>query len=124
MLWRTVIRVTKAYPIRNGIANIMWCLYPKNRRKVLFGRARGYPGKIFHALAWQKECEIVEGHLMAGHVQYVYCDSPKVCGCFSGWFLKGKSAIAVAKQLCGKERNFTGEHFWVQGMRYPPLDSS
>ena len=27
-------------------------------------------------------------------------------------FLKGKSAIA---RLCGKERNFTGEHFWARG---------
>jgi putative transposase len=29
-------------------------------------------------------------------------------------FLKGKSAIAIAR-LCGKERNFTGEHFWARG---------
>ena len=29
-------------------------------------------------------------------------------------FLKGKSAIALAR-LCGKERNFTGEHFWARG---------
>ena len=29
-------------------------------------------------------------------------------------FLKGKSAIAMAR-LCGKERNFTGEHFWARG---------
>jgi len=29
-------------------------------------------------------------------------------------FLKGKSALAMAR-LCGKERNFTGEHFWARG---------
>ena len=29
-------------------------------------------------------------------------------------FLKGKSAIAMAR-LCGQERNFTGEHFWARG---------
>ena len=29
-------------------------------------------------------------------------------------FLKGKSAIAIAR-LCGKERNFTSEHFWARG---------
>jgi putative transposase len=29
-------------------------------------------------------------------------------------FLKGKSAIAVAR-LQGKERNFTGEHLWARG---------
>ena len=30
-------------------------------------------------------------------------------------FLKGKSAIAIARQFGGKERNFTGEHFWARG---------
>ena len=29
-------------------------------------------------------------------------------------FLKGKSAIAIAR-MCGKERNFSGEHFWARG---------
>ena len=29
-------------------------------------------------------------------------------------FRKGKSAIAVAR-LCGRERNFTGEHLWARG---------
>ena len=39
-------------------------------------------------------------------------DSPQAPGSF--WFLKGKSAIAIAR-LCGKERNFTGEHLWARG---------
>ena len=30
-------------------------------------------------------------------------------------FLKGKSAIAVAREFGGKQRNFTGEHFWARG---------
>jgi putative transposase len=30
-------------------------------------------------------------------------------------FLKGKSAIAMARQFRGRERNFTGEHFWARG---------
>ena len=30
-------------------------------------------------------------------------------------FLKGKSAIAIARQFGGKQRNFTGEHFWARG---------
>src|SRR5579875_1965898 len=36
---------------------------PKARRKVLFGKVRPHLGAIFHALAWQKECQILEGHL-------------------------------------------------------------
>ena len=30
-------------------------------------------------------------------------------------FLKGKSAIAIARQFKGKQRNFSGEAFWVRG---------
>ena len=30
-------------------------------------------------------------------------------------FLKGKSAIAVAREFGGKERNFTGEHLYARG---------
>jgi len=37
---------------------------PKRRRKVIFGKTRQHLGPIFHALARQKECQIVEGHLM------------------------------------------------------------
>jgi putative transposase len=54
----------------------------------------------------------IEGHLMPDHVHMCIAISPKhpvVIG-----FLKGKSAIAMA-QLSGKERNFTGEHFWARG---------
>ena len=36
---------------------------PKRRRKVIFGKTRQHLGPIFHALARQKECQIIEGHL-------------------------------------------------------------
>ena len=41
---------------------------PKRRRKAIFGQARKQLGPIFHALARQKECQIIEGHLMPDHV--------------------------------------------------------
>ena len=30
-------------------------------------------------------------------------------------FLKGKSAIAIARRFKGKQRNFEGENFWARG---------
>ena len=30
-------------------------------------------------------------------------------------FIKGKSAIAVARQFGGKKRSFNGERFWAKG---------
>ena len=87
---------------------------PKRRRKAMFGELRRQLGAIFHALAKQKECEIVEGHLMPDHVHMCIAIPPKHAVASVIGFLKGKSAIAIAR-LSGKERNFTGEHFWARG---------
>jgi putative transposase len=87
---------------------------PKRRRKVLYGELRRQLGTIFHELARQKECRIIEGHLMADHVHMCIEIPPKyqVSGVIG--FHKGKSAIAIAR-MQGKERNFTGENFWARG---------
>ena len=87
---------------------------PKRRRKAIFGQTRRQLGQIFHALARQKECQIVEGHLMPDHVHMCIAIPPKHPVFSVIGFLKGKSAIAIAR-LCGKERNFSGEHFWARG---------
>ena len=87
---------------------------PKRRRKVLYGELRQKLKAIFHGLARQKECQIVEGHLMPDHVHMVIAIPPKYAVSSVIGFLKGKSAIAIAR-LQGKERNFTGEQFWARG---------
>src|SRR5437899_11731800 len=50
---------------------------PKRRRKVIFGKTRQHLGPIFHALARQKECQIIEGHLMPDHVHMCIAIPPK-----------------------------------------------
>ena len=74
---------------------------PKRRRKVIFGQTRRHLGPIFHALARQKECQIIEGHLMPDHVHMCIAIPPKHPVASVIGFLKGKSAIAIAR-LCGK----------------------
>src|SRR5438105_79623 len=81
---------------------------PKRRRKAIFGQARRQLGAIFHALARQKECQIIEGNLMPDHVHMCIAIPPKHPVASVIGFLKGKSAIAIAR-LSGKERNFTGD---------------
>ena len=87
---------------------------PKRRRKVLYGELRQRLGPIFHELARQKECQIIEGHLQSDHVHMVIAIPPKYAVASVVGFLKGKSAIAIAR-LQGKERNFNGESFWACG---------
>jgi putative transposase len=87
---------------------------PKRRRKELFGHIRRQLGVIFHELARQKECQIIEGHVMVDHVHICIAIPPKYAVASVIGFLKGKSAIAIAR-MQGKERNFVGEHFWARG---------
>ena len=87
---------------------------PKRRRKELFGHLRPKLGAIFRELARQKECQIIECHVMPDHIHMCIAIPPKHAVASVIGFLKGKSAIAVAR-LQGKERNFAGEHFWARG---------
>ena len=81
----------------------------------MFGDIRQFLGPIFHELARQKECRIVEGHLMPDHVHMCIEIPPKYSVASVIGFLKGKSAIAIARQFKGKQRNFSGEAFWARG---------
>ena len=88
---------------------------PKRRRKALLGYMRKALGPIFHELARQKECRSLEVHVMPDHVHIGIEMPPKSAVASVIGFLKGKSAITIARQFSGRERNFTGEHFWARG---------
>ncbi|PKM12151.1 MAG: IS200/IS605 family transposase [Gammaproteobacteria bacterium HGW-Gammaproteobacteria-3] len=88
---------------------------PKRRRKVMFCQLRKHLGSIFHELTKQKGCEIVEGHLMADHVHMCLSIPPKYAVSNVVGFIKGKSAISIARTFRGKTKNFTGENFWARG---------
>ena len=88
---------------------------PKRRRKALFGGLRQHLGKLFHELARQKGCEIVEGHLIVDHVHMCISIPPKYAVSNVVGYIKGKSAISIARNFRGKTKNFTGENFWARG---------
>lgn len=87
---------------------------PKYRKKVIYGKLRQQLGAIFHELSRQKECKIVEGNLVIDHVHMCIAIPPKHAVASIIGFLKGKSAIAIAR-MSGKQRNFNGENFWARG---------
>ncbi len=84
---------------------------PKYRKKVLCGKIRDFLKKTFHELARQKGCEIIGGHQVQDHVHMILSIPPK----YAVSYIKGKSAIAVARQFGGRKRNFNGECFWARG---------
>ena len=87
---------------------------PKYRKKVIFDSLRKWLGPVFHELAKQKESTIIEGHLMSDHVHMCIAIPPKYAVSAVIGFIKGKSAIAIARHQ-GKQRNFNGENFWARG---------
>ena len=87
---------------------------PKGRRKKLYQHLRKDIGKVMHELARQKSSEIEEGHMWLEHVHMMISIPPKYSVSQVVGFLKGKSAIYVARQY-GRRRNFTGENFWARG---------
>ena len=81
---------------------------PKYRKKKLYGKIRAHLGALLKDLARQKECTVVEGHLMGDHVHMLISIPPKYAVSQVIGFIKGKSAINVARTYVGQRKNFTG----------------
>ena len=88
---------------------------PKCRRKQLYGKIRNYLGPVFHELARQRESQILEGHMVGDHVHMLIAIPPKYAVSEVVGYIKGKSAIAVARQFSGRKRNYNGESLWARG---------
>lgn len=88
---------------------------PRYRRKTLYGELRRHLGEVFRKLAAQKECKIEEGHLMPDHVHMMNSIPPKYAVSQVVGYIKGKSAIHLARVYEERKRNFTGQHFWARG---------
>ena len=76
---------------------------------------RKHLGEIFRELAQHKESKVVEGHLMPDHVHMCISIPPKYAVSNVVGYMKGKSAITIARKFGGRQRNFTGEVFWARG---------
>ena len=88
---------------------------PKYRRKTLYGELRQHLGEVFRRLAMQKEAGSREGHLMPDHVHMMISIPPKYAVSQVIGYIKGKSAIHLARVYGERKRNFTGQHFWARG---------
>ncbi len=93
--------------------HIVWI--PKCRKKVMYGEIRKYLGEILRDLAMQKESKVIEGHLMPEHLHMLISIPPKYSVSQVVGFMKGKSAIQIARNFVGRKKNFVGQNFWARG---------
>jgi putative transposase len=88
---------------------------PKCRQKTLYQELRRYLGEVFRRLAEQKESQIEEGHLGSDHVHMMIAIPPKYAVSQVMGYIKGKSAIHLARVYGERKRNYVGQHFWAGG---------
>lgn len=104
-----------------SLAHTKWeCKYhvvfiPKYRQKRLFYELRSHLGAVFRDLASHKESIVEEGHLLADHVHMLISIPPKRAVSEVVGYVKGKSAIWIARNVNGRRRNFYGQSFWARG---------
>ncbi len=88
---------------------------PKYRRKAIFGQIRRDLKEVFHRLAKQKESQIEEGHLMPDHVHMMISIPAKYAVSQVVGYIKGKSAIHIARTYFDRKKNYVGQSFWARG---------
>ena len=99
-------------PSYESLSHSKWdCRYhivfiPKCRKKELYGKIRKFLGPVFHELAGQRGSEILEGHMVQDHVHMLIKIPPKYSVAEVVGYIKGKSAISVARQFNGRQKNF------------------
>ena len=93
--------------------HIVWI--PKYRKKALFGELRRELGPVLRELASHRDSEIIEGTMKVDHVHILISIPPKHKVSQVVGYIKGKSAMHIARSYMGRQRNFTGQHFWARG---------
>jgi len=93
--------------------HLVWI--PKYRKKVIYGQLRKYLGEVFRELALHRESKVLEGHLIGDHVHMLLSIPPKYAVSQVVGYIKGKSAIHIARTYAGRKRNFVGQNFWARG---------
>lgn len=101
-------------------ASLSHCKYhvvfiPKCRRQTSYGELRQHLGEVFRRLAMQKESRVEEGRLMPDHVHMMISIPPKYAVSQVIGYIKGKSAIHLARVYGEQKRNFIGQHFLARG---------
>jgi putative transposase len=103
-----------------SLCHMRWqCKYhiviiPKYRKKMLYRKLKKHVGEVIREVCRQRGIELLEGHLMPGHIHMCVSIPPKLSVAFAIGFIKGKSAVRIHRRILGNKR-VTGLHFWSRG---------
>ncbi len=88
---------------------------PKYRKKLIYGKLKEQLGPVLRDLVARSGAQLEEGHLMPDHVHMLITVPPKYRVSDVVGFVKGKSAIFIARNFVGRLKNYTGFNFWARG---------
>ncbi len=88
---------------------------PKFRKKLIYGKLKEQLGPVLRDLAQRSGAHLEQGHLMEDHVHMLISVPPKHRVSDVVGFIKGKSAIFIARNFMGRLKNYTGFNFWARG---------
>ena len=81
----------------------------------MYEQLREHLREVFRELARQKESRVEEGHLMSDHVHMMLAIPPKYAVSQVVGYMKGNSAVHLARVYGERKRNFVSQHFWARG---------
>ena len=88
---------------------------PKYRRKAIYNQIGSDLGEIFRKPCQYKGIEMIEGHLMPGHVHMLLAIPPKCSVASAMGYLKGKSSLMVFDRHANMKCKFGNRKFWSAG---------
>jgi REP-associated tyrosine transposase len=107
-------RISEPEPYEMGL-QVSHCVHTEATKEESVWRTETASRRDFSRVSLHKESKIVEGHMMGDHVHMCLSIPPKYAVLNVVGYLKGKSAIQIARRFGGRQKNFTGEHFWARG---------
>lgn len=77
-------------------------LDPRLKKNVLYGNLRKHLGDVLRDFALQKERKIIESNLVCNHVHMLISISPKYAVSQVVAYMKGRSAIHIARKYADR----------------------
>lgn len=102
----------------NSLAHTKWmCKHhivsaPKYRRKAIYNQYRNDLGEILGKLCKYGGVEIIEGHLVVGHVHVLVIIPPEGNASSFMGYLKWKSALVMFDRHTNLKYQYGNRHFW------------
>ena len=94
---------------------VPYCICPKYRRQVIYGKIKADIGKILRQLCEMKGVEIIEAEACSDHIHMLVSIPPHLSVASFMGYLKGKSSLMIFDRHANLKYKYGNRHFWCRG---------